>query len=68
LPIEQHETLTAESALEEDVFLGLRQLDGIDLRESSGTMAWRLTARFDPLASLVWWSERAVWCGWRREG
>jgi len=31
LPVEQHETLTAESALEEELFLGLRQLDGIDV-------------------------------------
>src|SRR5438128_8472238 len=28
LPVEQHERLTAESALEEEFFLGLRQLDG----------------------------------------
>src|SRR5467141_2076691 len=27
LPVEQHETLTAESALEEELFLGLRQLE-----------------------------------------
>jgi oxygen-independent coproporphyrinogen-3 oxidase len=32
LPIEQHEVLTAEGALEEELFLGLRQLDGIDVR------------------------------------
>src|SRR6266571_2976485 len=31
LPIEQRERLTAESALEEEFFLGLRQLDGIDV-------------------------------------
>jgi oxygen-independent coproporphyrinogen-3 oxidase len=31
LPVEQHEVLTAESALEEELFLGLRQLRGIDL-------------------------------------
>src|SRR6266478_1131152 len=31
LPVEQKEKLTAESALEEELFLGLRQLDGIDL-------------------------------------
>src|SRR5713226_3939354 len=31
LPVEQHEALTAESALEEELFLGLRQLEGIDV-------------------------------------
>src|SRR5260370_37088375 len=29
LPVEQHETLTAESALEEELCLGVRQLDGV---------------------------------------
>ena len=31
LPVEQSERLTAEAALEEELFLGLRQLDGIDV-------------------------------------
>src|ERR1700737_1806410 len=31
LPVEQLERLTAESALEEELFLGLRQLEGIDV-------------------------------------
>src|SRR5216684_4231081 len=31
LPVEQQETLTAERALEEELFLGLRKLSGIDL-------------------------------------
>ncbi|HET8923427.1 MAG TPA: radical SAM family heme chaperone HemW [Candidatus Acidoferrum sp.] len=31
LPVEQLETVTAERALEEELFLGLRQLDGIDV-------------------------------------
>jgi len=51
LPVEQHETLTAESALEEELFLGLRQLDGIDLARIERDYGVRLTARFDPLAS-----------------
>src|SRR5712664_712309 len=46
LPVEQHETLTAESALEEELFLGLRQLDGIDVgrieREYGTTLAGKL--------------------------
>jgi oxygen-independent coproporphyrinogen-3 oxidase len=51
LPVEQHETLTAESALEEELFLGLRQLDGIDLARIERKYGVTLTARFDPLAS-----------------
>src|SRR5882762_106923 len=51
MPVEQHETLTAESALEEELFLGLRQLDGIDLARIERDYGVRLTARFDPLAS-----------------
>lgn len=31
LPVEQLETITTEQALEEELFLGLRQLEGIDL-------------------------------------
>ena len=51
LPVEQHETLTAESALEEELFLGLRQLDGIDLARIEQEYGVTLTTRFDPLAS-----------------
>ncbi len=51
LPLEQHETLTAESALEEELFLGLRQLDGIDLARIEREYGVTLRARFDPLAS-----------------
>jgi len=51
LPLEQHEILTAESALEEELFLGLRQLDGIDLARIERDYGVTLTARFDPLAS-----------------
>src|SRR6267378_4331798 len=36
LPVEQHERLTTESALEEELFLGLRQLDGIDVARIEG--------------------------------
>ena len=51
LPIEQHETLTAESALEEELFLGLRQLDGIDVAQIERDYGVTLAARFDPLAA-----------------
>jgi len=50
LPMEQHERLTAESALEEELFLGLRQLDGIDVGRIEKEYGASLAARFDPLA------------------
>src|ERR1700719_3638932 len=51
LSIEQHERLTPESALEEELFLGLRQLDGIDVGRIELDYGVTLTERFDPLAS-----------------
>jgi len=55
LPVEQQEKLTAESALEEELFLGLRQLDGIDLGRIEREYGVTLVSRFDPLmmAGLV---------------
>ena len=50
VPIEQQEKLTAESALEEELFLGLRQLDGIDLAQIEREYGVSLAGRFDPLA------------------
>jgi oxygen-independent coproporphyrinogen-3 oxidase len=50
LPVEQHEVLTAEGALEEELFLGLRQLDGIDVGRIERKYGTTLAARFDPLA------------------
>jgi oxygen-independent coproporphyrinogen-3 oxidase len=50
LPVEQHEVLTAESALEEELFLGLRQLDGIDVGRIEREYGVALAGRFDPLA------------------
>jgi oxygen-independent coproporphyrinogen-3 oxidase len=51
LPVEQHEVLTADSALEEELFLGLRQLDGIDIGRIEQEYGVTLSGRFDPLAS-----------------
>ncbi len=51
LPVEQLEKLTAESALEEELFLGLRQLDGIDVGQIEREYGVTLTGRFDPLAT-----------------
>ena len=51
LPVEQQERLTVESALEEELFLGLRQLDGIDVARVERMYGVALAGRFDPLAS-----------------
>jgi oxygen-independent coproporphyrinogen-3 oxidase len=51
LPVEQHEKLTAEGALEEELFLGLRRLDGIDLSQIEREYGVAVGGRFDPLAS-----------------
>src|SRR5713101_9855025 len=51
LPVEQHERLTAESALEEELFLGLRQLDGIDVARIEREYGVTVMGRFDPLTS-----------------
>ncbi len=51
LPVEQHEVLTAEGALEEELFLGLRQLEGIDLGRIERQYGTVLAGRFDRLAS-----------------
>ena len=50
LPIEQHEVLSADRALEEELFLGLRQLDGIDVSKIERDYSVQLASRFDPLA------------------
>ncbi|HXN21240.1 MAG TPA: radical SAM family heme chaperone HemW [Candidatus Dormibacteraeota bacterium] len=55
LPVEQVETVTAQQALEEELFLGLRQLDGIDLdvleNRYSGCFRKDLRRRVDELAT-----------------
>ena len=58
LPVEQLERLTPEAALEEELFLGLRQLDGIDVSRIEKNYAVKLASRFDPLANsgLLEWN------------
>jgi oxygen-independent coproporphyrinogen-3 oxidase len=51
LPTEQLEKVTAEQALEEELFLGLRQLDGIDVSRIEREYEVSLAERFEPLAS-----------------
>jgi len=52
LPVEQKEKLTAKSALEEELFLGLRQLDGIDLGRIERDYGVSLASRFDSLNAV----------------
>jgi oxygen-independent coproporphyrinogen-3 oxidase len=51
LPLEQLEKLTAESALEEELFLGLRQLEGIDVGRIEREYGISLDSRFERLRS-----------------
>jgi len=51
LPAEQVEGVTRESALEEELFLGLRQLDGIDVGRIEREYGVALGMRFRPLES-----------------
>jgi len=51
LPVEQLEKVTARQALEEELFLGLRQLDGIDISRIEREYDVKLAERFAPLAS-----------------
>jgi len=51
LPAEQIEAVTRESALEEELFLGLRQLDGIDVGRIEKEYGVSLGTRFEPLQS-----------------
>jgi oxygen-independent coproporphyrinogen-3 oxidase len=52
LPVEQKEKLTAKSALEEELFLGLRQLEGIDLGRIERDYGVLLASRFDSLNAV----------------
>jgi coproporphyrinogen III oxidase-like Fe-S oxidoreductase len=49
--VEQLEAVTPESALEEELFLGLRQLDGIDVGRIEREYGVAVTPRFDRLMS-----------------
>ncbi|HKW64625.1 MAG TPA: radical SAM family heme chaperone HemW [Candidatus Acidoferrum sp.] len=52
LPVEQLEGVTAEQALEEELFLGLRKLDGIDVGRIEKKYGVALAKRFEPLAAV----------------
>jgi oxygen-independent coproporphyrinogen-3 oxidase len=51
IPVEQWEEVTRERALEEELFLGLRQLDGIDVARIELEYGVALGARIEPLES-----------------
>jgi len=49
LPVEQLESVTAAQALDEELFLGLRQLDGVDLKKIERAYGVELHGKIDPL-------------------
>jgi len=51
LPAEQHETIDDRQALEEEIFLGLRQLEGIDLGGLEKRYRVDLSRRVEPLCA-----------------
>jgi oxygen-independent coproporphyrinogen-3 oxidase len=51
LPIEQRETLTPAQALEEELFLGLRQMQGIDVARIEAQYGVRLRPRLEKLCA-----------------
>jgi oxygen-independent coproporphyrinogen III oxidase len=51
LLVEQLETVTPEQALDEELFLGLRQLDGIDVARIEREYGVTLRGRLEPLAA-----------------
>jgi oxygen-independent coproporphyrinogen-3 oxidase len=51
LPVEQLEAITRESALEEELFLGLRKLDGIDVAQIERQYGVAVEPRFERLMS-----------------
>ena len=51
LPVEQLETVTAEQALEEELFLGLRELEGIDVGRIEREYGVGLAGRFELLTA-----------------
>lgn len=48
-PVEQLEEISADQALDEELFLGLRQLEGIDLAQLERSYGTALGSRFAPL-------------------
>jgi len=52
LPVEQRETVTSEMALEEELFLGLRKLEGIDVRRIEKEYATQIGQRFTPFENV----------------
>ena len=51
LPVQSRETVDSRQALEEELFLGLRQLDGIDLASIETRYQVQLGERINPLAA-----------------
>jgi oxygen-independent coproporphyrinogen-3 oxidase len=62
LRVEQLEAVSRDQALDEELFLGLRQLDGIDIRRIESDYGTALRPRFDDLLAqgLVEWRENRL--------
>jgi oxygen-independent coproporphyrinogen-3 oxidase len=54
LPIEQRERITASQALDEEMFLGLRQLEGVDMEAIERRYRMPLGPRVEPLLARGW--------------
>jgi coproporphyrinogen III oxidase-like Fe-S oxidoreductase len=61
LPVEQLEEVTREQALEEEMFLGLRQLAGIDLERIEKQYNVNLSQRFDELSMQGLVDRQGAW-------
>ena len=54
LPVEQREAIGSAQALEEEMFLGLRQLEGVDMDEIEMRYRIPLGPRIEPLLARGW--------------
>jgi oxygen-independent coproporphyrinogen-3 oxidase len=54
LPLEQREEIGAAQALDEEMFLGLRQLEGVDIEAIERRYGLPLSARLAPLLARGW--------------
>ena len=61
LPVEQLESVTRESALEEELFLGLRRLDGIDVAMIEREYGVAVGKRFERLMSAGLVEQEGSW-------
>jgi oxygen-independent coproporphyrinogen-3 oxidase len=61
LPIEQREEISASQALEEEMFLGLRQLEGVDIEKIEREYRTPLGSRVEPLLARGLLKREGAW-------